>query len=89
MATLFGRHHVADYAAWRKTYDDAQTLRQTAGVTDHGVYQADNDPNDVTIYHEFVTLDAAKKFIENPALREAIKNAGVQGEPTFWITNRV
>ena len=33
MATLFIRHRVADYAKWRKAYDDFDTERGGMGVT--------------------------------------------------------
>jgi hypothetical protein len=32
-ATLAVRHHVRDYAAWRKVYDEAESLRAQHGWT--------------------------------------------------------
>jgi hypothetical protein len=58
-------------------------------VTGHGVYQTDGNPNDVTVYHHFDTIDAAKAFMANPKLHEAMRKGGVQGEPTYWFTDRV
>ncbi len=89
MATLFVRHPVTDYAKWRKAYDDFYAERQTMGVTSHGVYQLDGNPNDVTVYHEFGSVEAAKAFAANPRLKEVMAAAGVQGAPTVWITNRM
>ncbi len=88
MATLFVRHKVADYAKWRKVYNDLDTERQTMSVTSHGVYQLDGEPNDVTVYHEFKTIDAAKAFAGSPRLREAMQAGGVQGVADIWFTNR-
>ena len=88
MATLFVRHTVADYEKWRKVYDDFDTERRSMGVTSDGVYQLDGDPNDVTVYHEFGTIEAAKTFSTSPRLKEAMAAAGVQGAPTVWITER-
>jgi hypothetical protein len=88
MATLFVRHKVADYGTWRKHYDDFDAERQGMGVTSHGVYQLDGDPNDVTIYHEFSTMAAAKEFAESPRLKEVMTAAGVQGAPDIWFTER-
>jgi hypothetical protein len=88
MATLFVRHPVTDYAKWRKAYDDFDAERQTMGVTSHGVYQLDGNPNDVTVYHEFATVEAAKAFAGSPRLKEVMAAAGDQGAPTVWITNR-
>ena len=89
MATLFVRHPVADFGRWKKAYDDFDAERQTMGVTSHGVYQADGDPNDVTVYHEFPTMEGAKAFAASARLKEVMAAAGVQGPPTIWFTNRV
>ena len=88
MATLFVRHTVADFGKWKKAYDDFDAERQTMGVTSHGVYQLDENPNDVTVYHEFGTMGAAKAFAASPRLKEVMASAGVQGAPTIWFTNR-
>lgn len=88
MATLFGRHTVTDYTAWRKVYDEADAIRKAGGVTSHAVYQTDSDPNDVTIYHEFQTIEEARAFIAQPELKAAIEKSGVVGTPEFWITQR-
>ncbi len=88
MATLFVRHTVADYQKWRAVYDEFDAKRRSMGVTGHGVYQLDGNPNDVTVYHEFATMDGAKAFADSTELRDAMQRAGVQGPPTIWFTNR-
>ena len=55
----------------------------------HGAYQADGDPNNVTIHHHFDSMDAAKAFMASPVLAERMEEAGVQGPPTFWYATRV
>ncbi len=89
MATLFVRHNVNDFGQWKQAYDAFDAERQSMGVTGHGVYQADGNPNDVTIYHEFNSMDAAKAFADNPRLREVMQSGGVQGAPNVWFANRV
>jgi hypothetical protein len=88
MATLFVRHTVADYAAWRKGYDEFDAKRRSMGVTSDGVYQLDGNPNDITIYHEFNSMDAAKAFAASNELRETMGRAGVVGAPDIWFTQR-
>ena len=88
MATLFVRHSVADYGKWRKAYNDFDAERKSMGVTSHGVYQLDGDPNDVTVYHEFATMDAARSFAGSARLKEVMAGAGLQGAPTVWFTQR-
>jgi heme-degrading monooxygenase HmoA len=89
MATLFVRHNVADFSTWKRAYDGFDGERRSLGVTDHGVYQADGNPNDVTVYHRFDTMDAARAFVSSPRVREVMARAGVQGEPTVWFATRV
>jgi len=89
MATLFVRHDVADFATWKQAYDDFEETRSSMGVTGHGAYQAEDDPNNVTIYHHFESMDAAKAFMASPVLAERMQAAGVQGPPTFWYATRV
>ena len=88
MATLFVRHRVKDFAIWRSAYDKFDEERKTMGVTGHGVYQADNDPNEVTVYHDFASMEAAKAFVESARLKEVMENAGVTGTPDIWFTNK-
>ncbi|MEO8251019.1 MAG: cyclase [Chloroflexota bacterium] len=88
MATLFVRHKVAAYAAWRETYNAFDPTRKALGVTADAVYQAADDPNEVTVTHDFATLEAAKAFVANSELHEAMDKSGVVGEPAIWITNR-
>jgi len=88
MATLFVRHTVSDYAAWRKVYDEFDATRKSLGVTSHGIYVADGNPNDVTVYHEFDSMEKAKAFVGSNELQAAMQNAGVVGEPSIWITQR-
>jgi hypothetical protein len=88
MATLFVVHDVKDFNTWKQAYDAFDAERQTMGVTGHGVYQAEGNPNNVTIYHHFESMDSAKAFIGSERLREVMTEAGVDGEPKVWFTNR-
>jgi hypothetical protein len=88
MATLFVRHKVKEFGAWKAAYDDFDKERKTMGVTGHGVYQADDNPNDVTVYHEFGNMDAAKAFASSARLKEVMTSAGVVGTPDIWFTKK-
>jgi len=88
MVTLFVRHTVADYAAWRKVYDAFAPAQRAAGVTAAAVYQAADNPNDVTVTHDFATLAAAQAFTASTELKAAMQGAGVVGAPTVWFTTK-
>ena len=85
MARLFVRHSVKDFKIWRKAYDAFDDERQGMGVIADGVYQALDDPNDITIYHDFKTRKRAENFMASPRLKEVMKGAGVKGKPKIWF----
>ena len=84
-ATLIVRHNVADYAAWRVLYDEVDGLRTSHGCTGQRVLRLPGDPNDVVAIHEFPTVDQAREFSEDPALKEAMGRGGVSSAPRIEI----
>jgi hypothetical protein len=86
MIRLFVRHNVEAYETWRAVYDDFDATRRSMGVTGHAVYRNVDDGNDITAYHDFATLDAARAFAGSSQLREAMGKAGVAGAPQIWFT---
>ena len=58
-------------------------------VSDYKTYRAVENPNDITVTHEFATIEFAQAFAESAELKNAMQNAGVAGAPTIWFTNRV
>ncbi len=87
MIRMFVRHKVSDYAAFRKVYDDFQPTAKRMGSTAEAVYQAADDPNDITVYQDFDSLETAQAFASSNDLREAMGRAGIAGEPDIWFTN--
>jgi len=88
MTTMFVRHNVSDYANWKKGYDAFDSKRKELGVTAQATYQSTTDPKDVTLTHTFSTIEAAKAFASSVELKDAMKQAGVVGEPSIWFTNQ-
>ena len=85
MVRLFIRHDVADYDAWRQVYDEFDATRREMGVTGDAVFQSIDNPNDVTVWHDFETAEAARALVSSPELRDAMQRAGVQGQPQTWL----
>jgi hypothetical protein len=88
MIRMFVRHPVTDFGAWKQAYDDFDEERKGMGVSNDAVFQSADDPNDVTVWHDFETLQAARAFVESPRLRDVMDQAGVAGQPSIWFTNR-
>ena len=85
---MFVRHEVADYGAWRKAYDTFAPTQKKMGVVYKAVYQSTDDPNDVTVIHDFHSLDKAKAFAASAELKAAMEKSGVKGAPQIWYTTK-
>ncbi len=85
---MFVRHEVSDYATWRKAFDAFAPTQTKLGVTSKAVYQSVDDPNDVTVVHDFQTLEKAKAFAASPELKAAMDKAGVKSAPQIWYTTK-
>ena len=88
MIRMFVRHNVNDYATWRQAYDSFDGERQDLGVRGDAVFQTAGNPNEVTAWHDFDTLEAAEAFAGSERLREVMQNAGVAGEPQIWFAEQ-
>ncbi len=86
MVRMFVRPRVRSYDAWRSVYDDFGDQQRALGVRAEAVYQSVDDPNDVTVTHDFDDVEAARAFVGSESLREAMTSAGVEGEPQIWFT---
>jgi hypothetical protein len=86
MIRMFARHQVDDYGKWRKAYDGFETERRRMGVSGAAVYTATDNDRDVTVTHDFETLDKARAFAESDSLRQTMASGGVAGKPTIWFT---
>ncbi len=81
---LFVRHEVSDYGAWRKSYDAFGAAQKNMGVGFQAVYQSTDDPNDVTVVHDFRSLEKAQAFVASDKLKAAMQESGVKGAPSIW-----
>jgi hypothetical protein len=84
-ATLAIRHHVRDYTAWRKVYDEVEPLRAQYGITAVRVMRLPDDDNELFITHDFPTAEQAGSFAHDPGVREAMERGGVEGAPRIEI----
>ena len=79
MVRWFVHHRVRDYSAWREVYDGFAEVQKAGGVRKQAVYQSVDDPNDVTVTHDFDDVATARAFFALPDLRDAMIRAGVEG----------
>ena len=78
MVTAFVQHRVKDYDAWRRVYDSVADMQKAGGVTRESVHRAEGESNLVMVSHQFPNISAAHDFFASPALRDAMRRAGVE-----------
>lgn len=77
------KHKVADYDKWRKEYDAHDSVRQAYGISHYVIGRGMDDRNMVMVIDKMNDLMKAKEFSALPSLKEAMKKAGVTGQPEF------
>ncbi len=84
MTTLFVRHKVKDYTAWKQVYDAYD--RKADGCTRATVHRDSTDPNLVVVTEAFPDIAKARGHANSDKLKAAMSQAGVEGPPEFWFT---
>ncbi len=85
MPKVIVQHHVEDYDRWYPVFEEHGEVRRSNGATGHIVHQGIEDPNTVLIVNTFATLDGARAFMADPALKEVMARAGVDSQPQIWV----
>ncbi len=81
MVHMIIRHKVADYSRWKEAFDAHLNLRKAAGETEARVMVSVDDPREVTLFFDWDSLDRARRFVGSDDLKQAMKLAGVVGDP--------
>jgi hypothetical protein len=87
MTTVFIRHRVADYDAWKAVFDEHGSVRREHGLVDNGLLRDEDDANMVTIQMDTDDSARAREFLASDSLKEAMEGAGVVSQPEVWIAN--
>jgi hypothetical protein len=77
VTTVFVLHRVRDYGKWREVYDSAREMQDVGGVLEQAVLRTEGDPDNVLVMHRFASPSEAHSYFENPALADAVREAGV------------
>jgi heme-degrading monooxygenase HmoA len=78
-------HEVEDYEAWKKIFDDAASIRKSAGELSFQVLKLDNNPNKIIHFSKWSSLSNAKAFFESAELIEIRKQAGVKAPEFIYL----
>jgi heme-degrading monooxygenase HmoA len=89
MAHLFVKHTVADYNAWKKTFDAFAETRRAGGEKSFQVLHPENEPNNLYLMFEWDNLANAQNFMNSSELKNAMQEAGVTEEPQISFLNEL
>ena len=79
--TLVVHHRVNDYDVWKPVFDEHESVRRSHGELEHRIFQVLGDPEGVVIHNDFPSEAAAREFLDDPSLPEAMERGGVEGTP--------
>jgi len=85
MAKIATQQTIGDYAKWRAGFDKAAPFREKAGMKNVQVYRDADDPSAVLIWSEVDDLAKARAVLTSPELRNAMREAGVVGDPKINV----
>ena len=78
-------HEVADYAAWKRIFDQAAGIRQAAGERTYQVLRSETDANKIVHFSAWTSIADAKAFFESPRLVQIRKEAGVRAPEFIYL----
>jgi len=82
-------HRVANFAKWKASYDEHDSLRLTFGVHSYVIGRSIEDSNMVMVAVKLDDLDKAKAFSKDPSLKKAMQKGGVVGAPNIQFTTMI
>ncbi len=80
MSKLMVRHAVQDYRKWRPAFDADLGRQNASGLSNPAVYRSADDNNHILIIWDAEDRQKATAYLVSPALKAAMKQAGVVGE---------
>jgi hypothetical protein len=80
---MVGTHKVKDFAKWKASYDEHDSMRLANGLHSYVIGRGAQDSNMVLVAVKVDDLNKAKAFAKDPSLKKAMQKGGVVGAPTI------
>jgi quinol monooxygenase YgiN len=78
-------HEVEDYEAWKKIFDDAASIRKSAGEINYQVLKLAANANKIVHFSKWTSISDAKAFFESAKLVDIRKQAGVKAPEFIYL----
>jgi heme-degrading monooxygenase HmoA len=89
MVIVLVRHKVADFKRWKQEFDGHFGLRHGAGELSCRMFHSHENPNDLTLFFEWETLEMARAFFASDALKKGMQQSGVTGTPEVQFLDEI
>ena len=86
---MVATHKVANFAKWKASYDEHDSIRLAFGVHSYVIGRSIEDTNMVMVALKVDDLEKAKAFSKDPSLKKAMQKGGVVGTPTIQFTTMI
>ncbi|HKZ65444.1 MAG TPA: hypothetical protein VJ111_03770, partial [Chitinophagaceae bacterium] len=80
---MIATHKVSDFAKWKTSYDEHDSLRLANGIHSYVIGRGLQDSNMVLVAVKTDDMTKAKAFAKDPSLKKAMQKGGVTGTPSF------
>jgi hypothetical protein len=74
---------------WESAFEKGIDMRKAGGEKSYQIFHTTDDSNDLVLLFEWDNLGNARKYVRSEQLREAMKWAGVVGEPDVCLLEEV
>ncbi len=81
MVKMYVRHTVADFAVWKKVFDDHDATRKNFGAKKSEVFTNSENPNEIIALIVWDNKGQAIDFMEKSNLKTIMENGGVLTAP--------
>lgn len=88
-ASMFVRHKVADFNAWKAAFDGGTAARGKTGMVGTSISKDPKDPNTVIVHTMGSTSMALFKYAQSEGFKKSLKASGVTGEIDILIGDDV
>jgi hypothetical protein len=89
MNVVIVKHKVGGYSKWKAGYDSHDSARAANGLSNYLIGRGTPDSNTVLVILRAADTAKAKEFANMPGLKDAMKKAGVIGQPSISMVDVV
>ena len=76
---------IRDYAKFRSHFDKEKPLRDKAGIVSSQIFRGADNDKEILVLSGTTDLEKAREAIEGQEIRNAMREAGVVGNPKVFV----